>query len=371
MNFLRESWLPVLLGIIIVIVILNDVLFAGSSTEEVFPIPGNVVADEWQPPSLDQLPDDEQGKLIRYGRELIVNTSLFFGPKGKIASITNGMNCQNCHIDGGLKSFGGCFSAVASTYPKYRERSGRVESIEFRINDCMERSLDGKSIDSLSNEMKAMVAYMNWLGKDVPKNKKPKGAGLEDLPFMNRAADVEKGKQVFISKCQACHGENGQGQLNHDSSFYLYPPLWGPNSFNVSAGLYRISRFASFVKNNMPFGLASHNTPQLTDEEAWDVAAFVVSQPRPEKQFPNDWPKKNTKPVDYPFGPFTDGFSEKQHKYGPFIPIQDAHAIKKNKCRPFACICFYNKIKMINRQSNTHTCSLVRGLLPIRLKEQV
>jgi thiosulfate dehydrogenase len=329
MKFLRESWFPVLLGLIILIVILNQVMFTSAAVSDDFSIPeSNASVDDWQAPDINALPDDEQGKLIRYGHELIMNTSLYLGPKGNIASVSNGMNCQNCHIDAGTKSFAGCFSAVASTYPRYRERSGRVESIEFRINDCMLRSLDGKQIDSSGKEMKAMVAYLKWIGKDVPKNKKPKGAGLEELPFLNRAADAEKGKQVFQSKCTSCHGENGQGLLNHDSSFYLYPPLWGPNSFNIGAGLYRITRFASFVKNNMPFGLASHNSPQLTDEEAWDVAAFVISQPRPEKIFAEDWPKKETKPVDYPYGPYADNFSEKQHKYGPFIPIQEAKSKK-------------------------------------------
>ena len=329
MKFLRESWFPVLLGLIILIVILNQVLFTSAAVADDFSIPENSASvDDWQAPDINALPDDEQGKLIRYGHDLIMNTSLYLGPKGNIASVSNGMNCQNCHIDAGTKSFAGCFSAVASTYPRYRERSGRVESIEFRINDCMLRSLNGKQIDSSGKEMKAMVAYLKWMGKDVPKNKKPKGAGLEELPFLNRAADPEKGKQVFQSKCTSCHGENGQGLLNHDSSFYLYPPLWGPNSFNIGAGLYRITRFASFVKNNMPFGLASHNSPQLTDEEAWDVAAFVISQPRPEKIFAEDWPKKETKPVDYPYGPYVDNFSEKQHKYGPFIPIQTANGKK-------------------------------------------
>ena len=165
--------------------------------------------------------------------------------------------------------------------------------------------------------------------KDVPKNKKPKGAGLEELSFLDRAAEPEKGKQVFLSKCISCHGENGQGLLNHDSSFYLYPPLWGNNSFNISAGLDRITRLASFIKNNMPFGLASYEAPALSDEQAWDVAAYIISQPRPEKYFPEDWPKKNTKPVDYAYGPFPDNFSEKQHRYGPFRPIQDA----RNKAR--------------------------------------
>lgn len=329
MKFLRGSWFPLLLGLVILVVILNQVLFTSAATTDEFSIPNNSVSvSDWQAPDINALPNDEEGNRIRYGRQLIVNTSLYFGPKGKISAITNGMNCQNCHVDGGTIPFAGCFSAVASTYPRYRDRSGRVESIEFRVNDCMLRSLNGRAIDSSSDEMMAMVAYLEWLGKDVQKNKKPKGAGLEDLPYLDRAADPGKGKTVFVSKCISCHGENGQGLLNHDSSFYLYPPLWGPNSFNVSAGLYRISRLASFVKNNMPFGLASHEAPQLTDEEAWDVAAFVLSQPRPEKFFAEDWPKKETKPVDFPYGPYADNFSEKQHKFGPFIPIQRAKVNK-------------------------------------------
>ena len=329
MKFLLASWFPFLLGIIILVVILNETLFTSAAPKDEFVIPKNPVAvEEWQAPDINSLPNDEEGKLIQYGRELIMNTSLYLGPKGRIAAITNGMNCQNCHIDAGTKSFAGCFSAVASTYPRYRERSGRVESIEFRINDCLLRSLNGQQIDSTGKEMRAMIAYLKWLGKDVPKNKKPKGAGLEELPFLERAADPEKGSMVFQSKCISCHGDNGQGILNHDSSFYLYPPLWGPNSFNVSAGLFRITRLASFVKNNMPFGLATHDSPQLTDEEAWDVAAFVLSHPRPDKRFAEDWPKRETKPVDYPFGPYTDGFSEKQHKYGPFPPIQEAKSKK-------------------------------------------
>ena len=328
MKQIRSSWFPLLLGLIILIVILNQILFSTTVVKDNISIPVKTSADNWQAPDLNSLPDDEQGKLIRYGHELISNTSLFFGPKGNIAAITNGMNCQNCHVDAGAKSYAGCFSAVASTYPQYRNRSGIVESIEFRINDCMLRSLDGKPIDSTGKEMHAMVAYLKWIGKDVPKNKKPTGAGLEDLPFLERAADPEKGKQVFMSQCTSCHGQNGEGMLNHDSSFYLYPPLWGPNSFNVSAGLYRITRMASFVKNNMPYGTATHDSPKLSDEEAWDVAAFIISQPRPEKFFAGDWPQIKNKAIDYPYGPYADNFSEKQHKYGPFIPIKEAKSTK-------------------------------------------
>jgi len=330
MKEIKSSWFPLLLGLIILVVILGQLLFSSAMVKDevLIPVAGNP-ADEWQAPDLNRLPDNEEGKMIRYGHELISNTSLFFGRKGSIATITNGMNCVNCHIDAGARSFGGSFSAVASMYPQYRNRSGRIESIEFRVNDCMIRSLNGKPIDSASNEMQAIVAYLKWIGKDVPKNKKPAGAGLEDIPFLDRAADPERGRQVFNSHCISCHGQNGQGMLSHDSSFYLYPPLWGPNSFNVSAGLYRISRVASFVRNNMPYGRATHDSPILTNEESWDVAAYIVSQPRPEKFFPEDWPKIETKVIDYPFGPYADKFSETQHKYGPFKPIKQEADAKK------------------------------------------
>ena len=277
---------------------------------------------EWIPPSIDTVNNDSRGDLIRYGRELIANTSKFLGPRGLVSKHSNGLNCQNCHIDAGTRSFGNSFSAVASTYPKFRERSGKIESVEFRVNECMERSLNGKKLDSFSREMKAMVAYMEWVGQHVPKGVKPVGAGTEELPYLSRAASVAQGKVIFIKKCQTCHGADGQGKFNTDSIGYLYPPLWGPHSYNVSAGLYRLSRFAGYVKNTMPFG-TTHKNPQLSNEEAWDVGAFVNAQPHPVKMFKYDWPDIKTKPVDYPFGPYADGFSEEQHKYGPYPPIKE------------------------------------------------
>lgn len=283
----------------------------------------NAASADWQAPDTNAIPHTKDGDLIRYGRELITNTAYYLGPKGKVAHVSNGMNCQNCHIDAGAKPYGNCFSAVASIYPTFRPRSGIVESIEFRINDCMQRSLNGKPIDSTSKEMRAMVAYLKWVGKDVPKGVKPKGAGVEELTFLERAADTAKGRIVYQTKCVTCHGKNGEGILKPDSIAYLYPPLWGPHSYNIGAGLYRLTRFAGYVKNNMPFG-ATRYKPQLSDEEAWDVAAFVNSQPRPKKIYPKDWPNIALKSVDYPFGPYKDSFSELQHKYGPFGPIKKA-----------------------------------------------
>jgi thiosulfate dehydrogenase len=329
---LRSSWFLVLSGIVIIVVILNKILCTPPKTDKPV-LNNNTVKNEWKAPDINQLPQTPKGELVRYGRELIANTAKYFGPKGIVAPIINGMNCQNCHIDAGAKPYGNCFSAVASMYPQFRPRSGIIESIGFRINDCMMRSMNGKMIDSNSKEMLAMVAYLKWIGKDVPLKTKPPGAGTEELPFMERAADTLKGRIVYLNKCVTCHGKNGEGIFNADSSGYTYPPLWGQHSYNTGAGIYRLSRFAGYVKYNMPSGAASHNKPVLTNEEAWDVAAFVNSQTRPVKKFPHDWPDITKKAIDFPFGPYADKFSEQQHKYGPFIPIKEESDKQKGKMK--------------------------------------
>jgi thiosulfate dehydrogenase len=71
----------------------------------------------------------------------------------------------------------------------------------------------------------------------------------------------------------------------------------------------------------MPYG-TTYLSPQLTDEEAWDIAAYVNSMDRPNKPYVHDWPDISKKPIDLPFGPYADTFSVQQHKYGPFAAIQ-------------------------------------------------
>jgi len=260
--------------------------------------------------------------LITYGKELIAHTSEYLGPNGKVRKMSNGMNCQNCHLNAGTQPWGNNYFGIQANYPKFRERSGSVENQIKRVNDCFQRSLNGQALDSASREMKGILAYIKWLGQDVPKKVMPRGTGLYKLKFMNRATDPTKGKVVYEQKCQSCHQANGEGVLAADSRSYTYPPLWGEHSYNIGAGLYRISNFASYAKFNMPFGTTYEN-PQLSDEEAWDVAAFVNSQPRPSKDLSKDWPKIAGKPTDHPFGPYDDPFSEPQHKYGPYEPIKE------------------------------------------------
>ena len=313
----------VIIGILSMILIY---FLVGFIAGDYFKMNGDIASTDstWFGPSLyiDHTTLGEERELIIYGQDLIAHTSKYLGPKGTVAQITNGMNCQNCHLQAGAKAWGNNYAAVFSTYPKFRDRSGQVETIYKRVADCMERSLNGIAVDSTSREFKAIYAYIKWLGQAVKKAEQPIGSGIEKLHYLDRAADPKKGQIVYTAQCQTCHGANGEGQLAADALEYTYPPLWGSHSYNDGAGLYRISNFAGYVKNNMPNLLTSHENPTLTEAESWNVAAYVNSQSRPHKDQSKDWPKFEKKPLDFPFGPYADSFSESQHKYGPFKPIQ-------------------------------------------------
>jgi thiosulfate dehydrogenase len=284
----------------------------------------------WQPQEIALVTNLKKKELLLYGKELIIHTASYFGPNGSIQKEFNGMNCQNCHLDAGTKVFGNNYGSVAANYPKFRARSGTIESITKRINDCFERSLNGKSLDSLSKEMIAMRSYIEFLGGQVEKGTKAPGSGFKNLTYLNRACDPILGKKVYIEKCQSCHLKDGEGVLMEHKLEYQYPPLWGKYSYNDGAGLYRIINFAKYVKYNMPLG-ANHESPQLSDEEAWDVASFINSQQRPHKNTAQDWPDLTKKPVDHPFGPYADNFTEREHKYGPFAPIEELQKQKTIK----------------------------------------
>lgn len=282
----------------------------------------NEIAKFWKAADISLVTNEVELQQLEYGKDLISHTAKYLGPNGSVKKISNGMNCSNCHLDSGTKPWGNNYGSVFSTYPKMRGRSGKIEGISKRINDCFERSLNGSPLNDEDKEMKAMIAYIEYIGKDVPKGQDANGSGIYDLEFLDRAADPVKGKSIYDAKCASCHQVDGQGILTDDKKEYTYPPLWGANSYNSGAGLYRISRFAGYVKYNMPLG-ATYENPQLTDEEAWDLAAYVNNLPRPSKDLSKDWPNISKKAVDHPFGPFSDNFTETQHKFGPFKPIKE------------------------------------------------
>lgn len=283
----------------------------------------------YTPPDTGSLPHDENGELIRYGRQLIANTAFYLGPKGSAGHyLGNNMNCGNCHLDAGTRPFGLNFFSSYARYPQYRGREDRVLNLAERVNNCIERPHNGTPMPLESKEMRAIVAYIQWLGKDVPKGQHVAGDGATELEYPNRPADVGHGTQIYQVHCASCHGLDGQGLLSLDSITYTYPPLWGKQSFEASSSLHRVLKMARFIKANMPYKISSWESPLLADADAIDVAAFINDQkihPRPHKNMGIAYPNIKVKPIDYDEGPYPDTFSAEQHKFGPYQPIIDYH----------------------------------------------
>src|SRR5258708_2459153 len=156
-----------------------------------------------------------------------------------------------------------------------------VMSIAQRINGCMTRSMNGSPLPTDGGEMEAIVAYLQFIGRKTPQGVRVAGMGLPPLPKPARAPDSVRGATVYAAHCAKCHKDQGQGEpLMAPGVGYEIPPLWGDDSFNSAAGMSRIDTAAAFIHVNMPIG-SNDREPILTVQEAWDVAAFVTSQPRP------------------------------------------------------------------------------------------
>ena len=247
----------------------------------------------------------------------------------------NNLACASCHLNGGTKPYAAPLIGVVKRFPQFRGRENKMGTIEERINGCMERSMNGVMMPESSLEMKALIAYMDWLGRATPSNGKIEGQGFVALEIPDRAVDLAHGQKVFENTCVECHGTDGQGQKQEGNGLYLYPPLWGRDSYNNGAGMTRVITAAQFIKGNMPYG-TTYSNPILTDEEAYDVAGYINQKLRPTK--PNrekDFPDLVKKPVSTPYGPYVDPFTIEQHQLGPFQPIMDyyqkEHQIRKSK----------------------------------------
>lgn len=285
------------------------------------------------PPDTSTIPDDEFGEMVRYGRSLVLNTAYYMGPEGAVRkNLGNKMNCTNCHLDAGTRPYGLNFFSTHARYPQYRARENRILTLAERVNNCIERPHNGIAIPLDSKEMIAIVSYMKWLSENVPTGTRVKGDDGIALVYPNRPADPAHGEQVYATNCASCHGKEGQGLYNLDSTTYTYPPLWGAHSYEKGSSMHRVLKAARFIKANMPHKQASWDKPVLTDEEAIDVAAFINDDrihSRPVKGGGENYPNTARKPIDYDEGPFPDTFSAFQHKFGPYQPIIDYHE-KKN-----------------------------------------
>jgi thiosulfate dehydrogenase len=221
---------------------------------------------------------------VRRGRALIHNTR-----DSLPRNVGAALSCANCHIGDGTRANAMPLVGAYSRFPQYRARSGHVDLLEDRINDCFERSMNGKALEMKGRDMRDMVTYIAFLSRGYPPGAEMQGQGVPKLDPLD--GDTARGRQIFATICIACHGADGNGSPTA-------PPLWGPRSFNVGAGMGRVRSAAAFIHHLMPRDRPGTLTPQ----QAFDVATYVTTRPRPD--FPGkerDWPYGGAPPdVAYP-----------------------------------------------------------------------
>jgi thiosulfate dehydrogenase len=268
--------------------VLISMLVLGCSVERLQPAtsvppPPPPTTLQFKLPADPDIPPGPEGVSIRRGRAILAHTR-----DSMPAYVGNALNCTSCHLDFGTRPFAAPWVGVYGRFPQYRTRNARMNVLEDRINDCFQRSLKGKALPQNSRDSRDIVSYMAWLSRTVPNGVTLPGQGFARLEPLE--PDTARGAALFQVECVRCHGDNGQGT---DKA----PPLWGERSYTIGAGMGRIRTAAAFIKYNMP----NDRPGSLTEQQAFDVAAYINSQPRPDlagKE--NDWPNGDH-PPDVPY----------------------------------------------------------------------
>ena len=240
---------------------------------------------EHNPPSMDDVPEGELGESILRGFELVDDTSNVL--RGKAASaedgekLVNELSCTSCHAGAGLDSDVSSLVGMSAVYPMYIGRSGKIVSLQDRINGCMVRSMNGTKFEANDPDLNDMVAYMTYISEGIPVGAELEWRhqnSVEDMPIPS----VADGEKVYQQSCATCHAGDGSGTGSNTG-----PAVWGDGSFNDGAGIARLTKMAGYVTNNMPVG----NVGSLSEQEIADVSAFILSQDRPEfANHEGDWP---------------------------------------------------------------------------------
>ncbi|MEX3773340.1 c-type cytochrome [Pseudomonas sp. MYb118] len=274
--------------------------------------PKAVAAFDFVPRDPAKIPPGEFGDKVRKGYDLMVNTQQLQG-----RYVGNHLNCSNCHLNNGAQAYSTPLWAGYLAYPAYRAKDHHVDTFAERVQGCFNYSMNGKAPALDSPEVVAISAYAYWLlmgglldlsgqvGAPVPElsdkqlqqggndpsfvlpepiaktieqmgRQKLPGRGFPALPAPASAPSPDQGQQVYTQHCAVCHGANGDG--TYANGMTGMPPLWGEHSYNWGAGMHRIDTAAQFISENMPLG----KPIQLTPTQAWDVAAYINSQKRPQ-----------------------------------------------------------------------------------------
>jgi thiosulfate dehydrogenase len=256
--------------------------------------PANTAGPRFEAPRLADMLKEKNAAQLILGARLNIETGRLLPQH-----VGNGLNCANCHLNAGTVGGGSPYVGVSAAFPSYAARAGRVITLEDRINGCFPRSMNGKPLPPGSQDMQAMLAYIEWMRRDAQPGEKVPGRGIGKID-QKLKPDPVNGERIYHAQCAACHGAQGEG-IRSPSGQWVYPALWGAQSFNIGAGMARTYTAAAFVKRNMPIALHDRfplGQGGLSDQEAVDVAEFFTHQPRPDfAPKTRDWPR-DKKPAD-------------------------------------------------------------------------
>jgi thiosulfate dehydrogenase len=233
--------------------------------------PAKAAPDAFRPPAEQAMPDGEYGKVIRLGEQVFLHTN-------ELARqyVGNDLSCANCHLDAGRQPNSAPLWAAFIHYPAFRAKTGKVDTLASRIQGCFQYSMNGKAPAANDPLMTALQTYAYWLATGAPVGKPVAGSGYPKLAKAAQSPDYARGQKVYAANCALCHGADGLGQ--RAGGRQVFPPLWGPRSFNWGAGMHQLSNASAFVKANMPLGKGG----TLSDQDAWDVAYFMDAHERPQ-----------------------------------------------------------------------------------------
>ena len=113
-------------------------------------------------PAESEVKDSIVLAAVRRGRAILANTR-----DSLPGHVGNRLRCVSCHMGDGQQPNKMSFIGVYARFPQYRPRSATVEIIEDRINDCFERSMNGKALPRDSRPMRDIVAYLAFLSYGI------------------------------------------------------------------------------------------------------------------------------------------------------------------------------------------------------------
>src|SRR5207244_5687486 len=139
------------------------------------------------------IPDGPLGTSIRRGRALLA------AARDRLtAHVGNRLRCVSCHLDDGRRQ-NGSWVGVYVRYPQYRSRSATVETIEYRVNDCFRRSMNGVALASDGPDMRDIVTYFWFLARDVPVA--PVSTANRLAKWATFVPDTSRGAGVDVATC--------------------------------------------------------------------------------------------------------------------------------------------------------------------------